>query len=144
MDNQLQKNHVNKIKDHIRWRAVVLGLILASAVCLVTPFNNVYRKATPLGGGHFPLAPYFILFLLTLFIAVVNRSFKRSPLLTGKELLLVWIQVVLVSGIAYTGLVRTLFVNLLCQRGESMGRHPSSHSSKSMVSWYSRGHNKYI
>ena len=112
MDNQLQKNHVNKIKDHIRWRAVVLGLILASAVCLVTPFNNVYRKATPLGGGHFPLAPFFILFLLTLFIAVVNRSFKKSPLLTGKELLLVWIQVVLVSGIAYTGLVRTLFVNL--------------------------------
>jgi len=112
MDNQLQRNHVNKIKDHIRWRAVILGLILASAVCLVTPFNNVYRQATPLGGGHFPLAPFFILFWLTILIAIGKRALKRPPLLTGKELLLVWIQVVIASGIAYTGLVRTLFVNL--------------------------------
>jgi len=112
VDNHLRKNHVNKIKDSIRWRAVILGLILAAAVCMVTPFNNVYRQATPLGGGHFPLAPFFVLFWLTILIAVSKRALKRPPLLTGKELLLVWIQAVIASGIAYTGLVRTLFINL--------------------------------
>ncbi|UCD89873.1 MAG: hypothetical protein JSW04_00065 [Desulfobacterales bacterium] len=112
MDNPLQRNHVNKIKDHIRWRAVILGLVLAAAVCWVTPFNNVYRKATPLGGGHFPLAPFFVLFWLTVLIAVAKRAIQRPPLLNGKELLLVWTQTVIASGIAYTGLVRTLFINL--------------------------------
>lgn len=110
--DHLQGDKAHSSGDSIRLRAVILGLILAVAVCMVTPFNNVYRQATPLGGGHFPLAPFFVLFLLTLFIAGVKRAFKRSSLLTGKELLLVWIQVVLVSGIAYTGLVRTLLINL--------------------------------
>jgi hypothetical protein len=32
--------------------------------------------------------------------------------MTGKELLIAWILMVLVSGIAYTGLVRTFFINL--------------------------------
>ena len=107
-----QSDKIDLSGESIRFRAVVLGLILAVAVCMVTPFNNVYRQATPLGGGHFPLAPFFVLFVLTVFIAVTKKAFHKSSLLTGKELLLVWIQMVLVSGIAYTGLVRTLFINL--------------------------------
>ena len=42
----------------IRLRAIVLGSLFALAICLITPFNNAYRQATPLGGGHFPLAPF--------------------------------------------------------------------------------------
>ena len=41
-----------------------------------------------------------------------GRLLKRPPWLNGKELLLIWILMVLVSGIAYTGLVRTFFINL--------------------------------
>ncbi|MBE9543620.1 MAG: hypothetical protein IMF02_03945, partial [Proteobacteria bacterium] len=45
--------------SRIRMRAVLLGSGLALAICLITPFNNAYRQGTPLGGGHFPLAPFY-------------------------------------------------------------------------------------
>jgi hypothetical protein len=96
----------------IRPRAILIGLLLATVICALTPFNNVYRQATPLGGGHFPLAPFFILFWLTLLVAAVGRLAGRRLWLNGRELLVVWILMVLVSGIAYTGLARTFFINL--------------------------------
>jgi len=96
----------------IRLRAVVLGLALALGICLLTPLNNAYHKGTPLGGGHFPLAPFFILAWLTLLVALAGRIFRGRPWLTGRELLLTWVLMVVVSGIAYTGLVRTFFINL--------------------------------
>ena len=102
----------NKTGHQIRLRAVVLGLILSIAIVVITPFNNAYRHATPLGGGHFPLAPFFILVWLTVVLAVIGKVFKGRALFSGKELLMAWIQMVIVSGIAYTGLVRTLFINL--------------------------------
>ncbi len=96
----------------LRPRAILLGLLLAGGICVLTPFNNAFRQATPLGGGHFPLAPFFIFFWLALIMAGAGRLMKRPPWLNGKELLFVWILMVLVSGIAYTGLVRTFFINL--------------------------------
>ncbi|MDJ0990138.1 MAG: hypothetical protein QNI85_09005, partial [Desulfobacterales bacterium] len=96
----------------LRLRAVMLGLLLAVALCAVTPFNNAFRQATPLGGGHFPLAPFVIFFVLTVTMAFAGRLFNRAAWLNGKELLFIWILMVLVSGIAYTGLVRTFFINL--------------------------------
>ena len=88
------------------------GRCLGGAHLRLTPFNNVYRQATPLGGGHFPLAPFFILVWLTLLAAAARRLFRHRILLTGRELLVAWILMVLVSGIAYTGLARTFFINL--------------------------------
>jgi hypothetical protein len=96
----------------LRPRAIVLGLLLAVSICALTPFNNAFRQATPLGGGHFPLAPFFIFFWLSLLMAGGGKLLKRPPWLNGKELLFVWILMVLVSGIAYTGLVRTFFINI--------------------------------
>lgn len=99
--------------DHetIRLRALLLGIFLAVGMCAITPYNNDYQQATPLGGGHFPLAPFFLLIWLTLLTALSGKVFTRA-LLTGKELLLVWMLTLLASGIAYTGLVRTFFINL--------------------------------
>jgi hypothetical protein len=96
----------------VRLRAVVLGAVIALLICALTPFNNTYRQATPLGGGHFPLAPFYILIWLTLVVSVVNHFRKERPLLSGSELLLAWGLMVLVSGVAYTGLVRSFFINL--------------------------------
>ncbi len=96
----------------IRFRAIALGFVLAMAICIITPFNNIYRQATPLGGGHFPLAPFYILVWLTIITAIARKVFKKRFWLTGKELLITWILMVLVSGIAYTGLVRTFFINI--------------------------------
>ncbi|MBU1231285.1 MAG: hypothetical protein KKD01_02955 [Proteobacteria bacterium] len=97
----------------IRLRAIVTGIVLAVSICLLTPFNNIYQQATPLGGGHFPLAPFFIFLLLTILIAITTKLFRsRSPFLSGNELLIIWIEMVIGSGIAYTGLARTLLLNL--------------------------------
>jgi hypothetical protein len=99
--------------DHetIRLRALILGILLAVLMCAITPYNNAYKQATPLGGGHFPLAPFFLLVWLTVLSAMAGRMFQRV-FLSGRELLIIWMLMLLVSGIAYTGLVRTFFINL--------------------------------
>lgn len=96
----------------IRLRAVVTGIILAGVICALTPINNIYHQATPLGGGHFPLAPFYILLLTTLMAGLLKKIMPRSGIITGSELLVIWIQMVIGSGIAYTGLTRTFFINL--------------------------------
>lgn len=96
----------------IRLRAPLLGLLLAVLICLLTPYNNIYLRATPLGGGHFPLAPFFIFLLLAVGVGISCKVFKSSQLLTGPELLVVWIEMVIGSGIAYTGFARTFLINL--------------------------------
>lgn len=96
----------------IRLRAPLLGILLAIGICLLTPYNNIYLQATPLGGGHFPLAPFFIFLLFAGLLAILSRMFKRFRLLTGLELLVVWIEMVIGSGIAYTGLARTFLINI--------------------------------
>ncbi|MDF1593601.1 MAG: hypothetical protein P1P89_18995 [Desulfobacterales bacterium] len=96
----------------IRFRAILLGILLAVIICAITPFNNAYLQGTHLGGGHFPLAPFFVLVWLTVLVAIVRKIFKGHGLFTGRELLVAWILMVLASGIAYTGLVRTFFINL--------------------------------
>jgi len=99
-------------ESRVRVRAIFLGIILGVLICALTPYNNAYLNATPLGGGHFPLAPFFIFFCLTLGIAAFGRFRFAATWLTGRELFITWILMVIASGIAYTGLVRTFFVNL--------------------------------
>jgi hypothetical protein len=108
----IAKPEPNTVQNRVRLRAVALGLALGMFICAITPFNNAYLNATPLGGGHFPLAPFFIFFWLTVGIAVLGRLRFSSEWLSGRELFVVWILMVIASGIAYTGLVRTFFINL--------------------------------
>ena len=96
----------------IRFRALLLGSLLGLIMCALTPFNNAFLRATPLAGGHFPLAPFVVLVLLSLIAGGLRRILKRPALLTGSELLTVWALMVVVSGIGFTGLVRTFFINL--------------------------------
>jgi hypothetical protein len=98
--------------ERIRLRAVVLGLLLGLAICLITPFNNAYRQGTPLGGGYFPLAPFYILVWMMALTAAARAVFKRHRLITGREMLVTLGVMVLLSGIAWTGLARTFFFNL--------------------------------
>jgi hypothetical protein len=98
--------------NRIRWRAVIVGSVLALLICIMTPFNNAYRQGTPLGGGHFPLAPFYFFVWMMLAAALIRRIFRRINLITGKELIVMWALMVLLSGIAWTGLARTFFINL--------------------------------
>lgn len=102
----------DKHYKYIRLRAILTGMFFAVVICLLTPFNNIYRQATLLGGGHFPLAPFFVLFLLTLIVVALAGITKRSPFFNGFELVVIWVQAVIGSGIAYTGFARTFLINL--------------------------------
>ena len=98
--------------EKIRLRAIVIGSCFALLICLITPFNNAYRQGTPLGGGHFPLAPFYFLVWMMLITAFIRWIFKGRNLISGKELLVSWALMILLSGIAWTGLARTFFINL--------------------------------
>ena len=111
-NTELEAENKTPITQKIRWRAIVLGSSLALLICLITPFNNAYKQGTPLGGGHFPLAPFYFLVWMIVITAVLRWLFKGRNLLSGKELLVTWALMVLLSGIAWTGLARTFFINL--------------------------------
>ncbi|MFH1152736.1 MAG: DUF6785 family protein [Pseudomonadota bacterium] len=96
----------------LRPRAFAAGIVFAVLICALTPFNNAYRNATPLGGGYFPLAPFYAFFWLVVFTALTRRWFRGWTLFTGTELVFAWVIMVIVSGIAYTGFARTFFINL--------------------------------
>lgn len=96
----------------IRLRAIILGIVFGLLICAFTPYNNTFLGATLLAGGHFPLAPFFILAWVTAIAALHHRIFHSHPLMTGLELMSMWVISVIVSGIAYTGLARTFFINL--------------------------------
>ena len=122
METESQQNATNEKSEaepqqtasahRIRLRAILLGSGLALAICLITPFNNAYRQGTPLAGGHFPLAPFYFFMWLAIFTVFIRWLFKGRNLLTGKELLVSWALMVLLSGIAWTGLARTFFINI--------------------------------
>lgn len=103
---------ITDTRPPVRLRAIILGLILAVAICILTPFNNIYLQATPLGGGHFPLAPFFIFLILTVIISIAGKIYAPLRFLCGLELLVIWIEMVIGSGIAYTGLARTFLITL--------------------------------
>ncbi len=100
------------MNTRIRFRAVILGLVIGLVLCGLAPFNNAYLRSTPLAGGHFPLAPFFVLIWLTIGLAATARILKRPPFLNGLELITGWVIMVVMSGIGFTGLVRTFFINL--------------------------------
>lgn len=102
----------NSQRKGVRFSAVLTGITFAAVICLLTPVNNIYNQGTPLGGGHFPLAPFFVFFLLALLVSSIAKLTRGKYLFNGTELLVIWIQMVIGSGIAYTGFARTFLINL--------------------------------
>jgi hypothetical protein len=96
----------------IRPRALIAGLVTGVTLCAITPFANSYLKTTPLAGGHFPLAAFFVFMVSAVILALLAKISRHKPLLNGMELLTAWALMVVVSGIGFTGLVRTFFINI--------------------------------
>lgn len=96
----------------LRWPALLLGLLLGLGLCAVTPWHNAYRQGPPLAGGHFPLAPFFVSFVLAVGAALLAKARRRGPILSGAEHLAIWAIMTVVSGFGWTGLARTFLVNV--------------------------------
>lgn len=100
------------MNGRLRFRALLTGLLLGLLLCMFTPYNNTILHNTPLGGGHFPLAPFFIVAWLFVLDALVSRLTRLRPIFSGVELLVIWLMMVLFTGIGYAGLTETFFVNI--------------------------------
>lgn len=94
------------------WPALLLGLCLGLALCAATPWHNAYQRGPLLAGGHFPLAPFFISFMLVLGTALLARLTNSRPLFSGAEHLAMWAIMTVMSGFGWTGLVRTFLINI--------------------------------
>ncbi len=95
--------------ERIRPRALALGLGLGLGLCLAVPWTAARLGNPPLGGGHFPLAPFFVAAWLYVLSALGARRTGRAPL-SGAEILAAWLLMTLCTGVAYGGLARTFFI----------------------------------
>jgi len=100
------------MNGRLRLRALLTGLIFGLALCIFTPYNNTILHNTPMGGGHFPLAPFFIVTWMFVIDAFASRLTKKTPFFSGIELLVIWLMMVLFTTIGYAGLTETFFVNI--------------------------------
>lgn len=96
----------------LRFRALTLGIVLALILCAAGPFHTAWLSGTPLGGGHFPLAPFCITLLLFALTGMDAHLRKAPPFFNGLEQLTMWLFMVVGTGIGYAGLVETFFLNI--------------------------------
>ncbi len=98
---------------------------LSAVFCALTPYNNVRLQNSPLAGGHFPLASFGVLLLFAVLYNPVVRKIRPAAVLAAHELLLLWAMVTVSTGIAYTGLFRTFFINITTPAWLTATGHPA-------------------
>ncbi len=89
----------------ITWRSVSLGFLLAAGLCIITPYNDYVVGNTYIAGNHFPLGGVAVLLLLSLFNFILFH-FRGRPFLTTRETAVVYIIIMVTSGLPSSGLLR--------------------------------------
>ena len=102
------KSESEKQRTHtgISSRAVAIGLACAALECLVAPYNDYVIRSVFLAGGHFPVAPFFVLTILTLVVNTILRGINPKLSLSPRELITIWCIMAAASGIPSTGMMR--------------------------------------
>ena len=76
-------------------RAILVAVVAVAFLSILNPYNDEYRHNTLLAGNHFPIAPFFLLFVLTLgvngVLALLSRLVGRRLTFHPKELLVIWL-----------------------------------------------------
>ena len=114
------------MQARVRMPAILLGLVLTTVLCALTPYNNIRIQNSPLAGSHFPLASFGCFFLLILVVNPVLGRIRRPWRLHRDEIFLIWSMVTVATGIAYTGLLRTFLVNLTTPAWLGAGAAPAA------------------
>jgi hypothetical protein len=96
---------LHKGEGAITWRSVSLGLLLAAALCAITPYNDYVVGNTYIAGNHFPIGGVAVLLLLSLCNFLLYRK-RGRPLLTMGETAVVYIIIMVTSGLPSSGLLR--------------------------------------
>ena len=90
----------------ISLRAIIIGLSCAVAECLIAPYSDYVIRNIFLAGGHFPVAPFFVLTVLVLVVNVILRSVNPKLALSSVELITIWCIMIAAAGIPSTGMMR--------------------------------------
>jgi hypothetical protein len=91
----------------ITWRSVALGLVLAGGLAALTPYNDYVIGNTYIAGNHFPMGAVAVLLLLSLINLIWHRTRGRG-LMSTKELAVIYVIIMVTSGIPSSGLLRYL------------------------------------
>ena len=86
-------------------RAILIGLALVILQTAITPYNDYYLQGTDIAGNHFPLGAVFTLIFLTLFINPIFRKVLPRAMLNPKELIVIWVMMVVSSAIPSKGMI---------------------------------------
>jgi len=105
---------MSRTETGITWRSVAIGLVLSSGLCALTPYNDYVVQNTYLAGNHFPVGAAFVLLALGLINLLASRF--RGPLLHKGELAVIYVMIVVTSGIPSSGLLRYLLPSLVAPR----------------------------
>ena len=87
-------------------RAVVIGVLYVVFLAALTPYNDYYIRNTFLAGNHFPIGSFFLFSVLVIGVNPVMRRFGLRNMLTPTELLVVWVMMLVGSGIPSSGFLR--------------------------------------
>ncbi len=86
-------------------RAILIGLTLVILQTAITPYNDYYLQGTDIAGNHFPLGAVFILIFLTLFVNPILKKVLPRAMLNPKELIVIWVMMVVSSAIPSKGMI---------------------------------------
>jgi len=103
----------------ITFRAVLIGLVLVVLSCLWSIYNVHVLWSSAIDAQFFPVGAgsiFFALLLLNTLVKLFERAFKHAgnPALTGRELLIIMIMLLVSSTIPTRGLVGTWLGNIAC------------------------------
>jgi hypothetical protein len=98
---------MDRVERAITVRSVLVGLLLAAGLSAITPYNDFNIGNTYIAGNHFPIGAVAVLLLLSLASLILRRLRGRGLFHPG-ELAVIYIIIMVTSGIASSGLLRYL------------------------------------
>jgi len=90
----------------ISYRALIIGLFFVVVECLIAPYNDYVILSVFSSGGHFPVAPFFVLTILILIVNIILKGINPKISLSPQELITIWCMMCAASGIPCSGLMR--------------------------------------
>ncbi|MHC4199166.1 MAG: DUF6785 family protein, partial [Planctomycetota bacterium] len=93
-------------------RAILIGLVLAVALCCITYFNQSVMRQTPLVGDYLPISVFGTLILGLLLLNPALRRLRPAWQFNGPELAVILTLVLTACGVAEYGILKT-FTNVL-------------------------------
>lgn len=117
--NQAAPDNITRVEARSSYKPVtarsfIIGLVIALAICVITPYNDEYIAATRLGGNYFPTVAFGALLLIVLFVNPILISLgKRDKMLTPAEMFTIWAINAVAAGIPGGGLMRTFIPSIV-------------------------------